>query len=103
MKVGQKLKVLEIGKDYFGPKYANTEVEVVEIYPDGGTLVVRCFDGKECVSPRSYVGPAKIVDFPPIPDIITSDTKCQHPNKRWTVISGTLKYWYCPECKEEVR
>jgi len=102
MKVGQILKILESGKDYFGPRYANTEVELIKIYPDGGTLEVRCFDGRECITPRSFVEP---LDIPEIPGIIAnseSNYKCLHSNKRWTVISRTLTYMYCPDCKKEV-
>lgn len=27
---------------------------------------------------------------------------CQHSNKRKAIISKTLKYWYCPDCKKDV-
>lgn len=28
---------------------------------------------------------------------------CMHLNKRWTVQGVNLKYWYCPDCKKEVK
>ena len=101
MRIGQKVKILEVGRDYFGPRYTGTEAFIEEIYPDGGTLMVRTFDGIVYISPRSYV---ESLDIPPIPGILTNNEQsCLHSNKRWTVISGNLKYWYCPTCKEEVK
>ena len=28
---------------------------------------------------------------------------CVHPNKKWVVQSINLQYWYCPDCKKEVK
>lgn len=105
MKIGEKVRILEIGRDYFGSKYTGTDVEIEEVFPDGGTILVKTFDGIVYVSPKSYVEP---LDIPSVPDIITSsnadvEKSCTHSSKRWTVITGNLKYWFCPDCKEEVK
>ena len=28
--------------------------------------------------------------------------KCSHSKKRKVIISNNLKYWFCPDCKEDV-
>lgn len=36
---------------------------------------------------------------PPIPK---EALECLHENKKYIVISINMKYWFCPDCKEEV-
>lgn len=34
---------------------------------------------------------------------ISFKDKCKHPNKYLNICSNTLKFWVCPDCKEEIK
>ena len=100
MRVGQTVRLNKEGENWFG-KYTDTEATIVQIHPDQNTVDVKAFDGHVFFAPRDYVTPIH-PNCPVIPKKEENVNICNHENKYYNVVSASLKFWYCPDCKSEV-
>ena len=91
-------------------------VTIVSFQPDGTTMYSAINESQESMSTTGYDINFSSIDFRPglimvswIPSSTQSVPKwneqksiCSHKNKYINILSNTLKFWYCPDCKKDL-
>ena len=92
---GKKYEVINVFPGHYYD--ATTKEAYVYLVEDDGALICR-FESE--VKPNNIVKIGSLEYI--IPDVFSEPTQCCHSNKYKNVISKTLSFWYCPDCKDEV-
>jgi hypothetical protein len=100
---GKKIKQLSFFEfidfyyDEFGSDCGNPSAVAQSLEMNQGTYV-----GKGYTVYKTEVSEAEQYYTRPATQDTKTETQCRHPNKYLNIITNSLQFWVCPDCKKEV-